>query len=418
MHLFLLVPNNSGSTLLHDLIATSSSVATLPTEGQFHHNFVGPDPIKLNVKHFFTIKEETFKNKKNYEWSIIKNSWNGSWKKNNNNASIFLQKSPTDIVRAEMLLEQFSDARFIMMIRNPYAVVEGILRGNPDALIEDAAQHALRCLEIQLENSEKYQNDLVLRYEDLTEDTENVVNNIMNYLQINDISYQQEFSIKGYCSRIKNMNIEQIKRLTDTQIKSINKIFSLKLDVLQECGYDLIDIDNFNFKFIDKIDITELKNKVNKFNNSIWKDYTFRQDEFVVHKDTNTIPLIFSEDFNSENVIYHDAFNKFSDELLNIIPAIIKSYGFGFITRAILVKLPAGETIPFHIDAGESLHAGHRIHLPVISNNMCKFTVDNETIVMNEGELWEINNTNKMHSVQNLGNNDRVHMIIDWITID
>ena len=63
MHLFLLVPNNSGSSILHDLIATSPDVAILPGEGQFCDNFVGPLAYQYGVAHFFTKKEDIFRNK-------------------------------------------------------------------------------------------------------------------------------------------------------------------------------------------------------------------------------------------------------------------------------------------------------------------------------------------------------------------
>lgn len=418
MHLFLLIPNNSGSSLLHDLIATSRSVAVLPTEGQFHNNFVGPNPVELKVKHFFTEKEEVFKNKNNYEWSVIKSSWKSSWRKNNNDAKIFLQKSPPDILRADMLLENFPDTRFIMMIRNPYAVVEGILRGNPDANINQAAEHAIRCLEIQLENSEKYLNDLVLRYEDLTDDTEKFVGKIMEYLGIDDIDFRRDFQVKSYFSKIKNMNDDQIKRLTDNQIQEINKVFKNKQEVLSECGYEIIESIDFNFKKQGSIDIAQIRNILDSMPDDIWQEFTYRQNTFEVHKKTNTIPLIFSEDFESENVKYRPWFQKFSDEIIPIAKFLTNTYGFGYVTRAILVKLPAGDIIPTHVDAGDSLDVCHRMHIPIITNDQCYFEVGDEVINMKEGEIWEINNTNKPHSVKNLGNLDRVHLIVDWITVD
>lgn len=418
MHLFLLVPNNSGSSILHELIATSKSVAVLPTEGQFHHNFVGPDPIQLDVKHIFTEKESVFKNKKNYEWSVIKNSWATSWKKNNQEAKVFLQKSPPDIVRSDMLLEIFSDARFIMMIRNPYAMVEGILRGNPNANIKQAARHAIRCLEVQLENSEKYLNDLVLRYEDLTGDVEKTAKEIMDYLSINDIDYDRLFQVKGYFSKIKNMNEDQIKKLTDQQLLEINEIFEPKKNVLTDCGYEIIQINDFNFKHLRSIDVSSFRKKVKELDENIWKEFTYRQDTFDVHKKTNTVPLIFSEDFESENVKYRPWFNAFSDDMMNISKVLNEIYGFGYVTRAILVNLPKGEKIPIHTDSGESLDKCHRVHIPLYSNDQCYFTVGNETVNMKEGDLWEINNTNKPHSVENLGNSDRIHLITDWITVD
>jgi len=418
MHLFLLVPNNSGSSLLHDLIATSEDVAVLPAEGQFYYNFVGPDPIKLNVKHIFTEKEEIFRNKSNYEWGVIKSSWTSAWKNNKVGAKIKLQKSPTDIVRPKMLQEAFPDSKFIIMIRNPYAMIEGIMRGNPNATVIQAAKHALRCLEIQLENSEIYKNDLVLRYEDLTDDSENTVNLIKEYLELSDIDYNRTFYVKDYISTIVNKNNEQIKKLTDSQLEEINKIFKSKEFILSECGYEIIKPKSFNFKFLGSADTTNLKKKLNELNDEIWKEFTYRQETFDVHKKTNTVPLIFSEDFESENVKYHNHFPFFADDLLEISNALFKYYDFGYITRAILVKLFAGEVIPDHIDRGESLESCHRVHVPIITNESCYFSVGDETVNMKEGEFWEINNTNKIHNVKNLGNTDRIHLIVDWITID
>lgn len=417
MHLFLLVPNNSGSSILHDILATSKEVAVLPAEGQFCENFVGPIAATFKVAHFFTEKEKIFRNNKNYEWSVIKRQWNYHWKKNNSNAKIKLQKSPPDILRPDLLQQHFENVKFIIMIRNPYAMVEGILRANSNATVEQAARHAVRCLEIQLENSEKYLTDMVLRYEDFTNDPTTSINSIMDYLNITDIKHNQIFNVKGYTSSIKNMNDIQIKKLTDSQIKNINKIFIPKQHVINDCGYSIIDHNNFNFKFAGNINVDNFKNKLKTIKNN-WNDFTFRQDSFEVHQKTFTVPLIFSEDFESENVKYRTHFKDFSDELLEVSKKLNNHYGFGYITRAILVNLPQGNVIPDHIDAGESLHTGHRVHIPITSNSDCFFTVGNESINMKAGEMWEINNTNKVHNVKNIGNSDRVHLIVDWINVD
>jgi hypothetical protein len=417
MHLFLLVPNNSGSSLLHNLIATSRDVAILPGEGQFCENFIGPVASTFNIAHFFTEKENIFRNEKNYEWSVIKRQWDLHWKQSNPRARIKLQKSPPDITRPDLIKKHFEDVKFIIMVRNPYAMVEGILRANPNATVEQAARHALRCLEIQLENSETYSTDLVLRYEDLTDNPDTSIQDIMAYLNLNDIEYTQIFDVKGYVSPIKNMNDSQIKKLTSFQLKQINEIFIPKKSVLLDCGYSIIDHVDFNFKFVDKTDVSDFKSKLDLVKDN-WKDYTFRQESFDVHQKTYTIPLIFSEDFESENVKYRTHFNAFADDLLEISKKLNKRYGFGYITRAILVNLPKGEIVPEHIDSGESLDVGHRVHIPITTNDSCFFTVGKEIINMLEGDMWEINNTNKIHSVENLGECDRVHLIVDWITVD
>ena len=80
----------------------------------------------------------------NYDWPAIKKDWYAKWDQHNPRARVRLQKSPTDLARVAMLQREFPGARFIVMARNPFAVVDGVLRGNPAATIEQAGRAALR----------------------------------------------------------------------------------------------------------------------------------------------------------------------------------------------------------------------------------------------------------------------------------
>ena len=92
----------------------------------------------------------------------------------------------------------------------------------------------------------------------------------------------------------------------------------------------------------------------------------------------------------------------------------IDALGLGSgIHTAILIKLPAGKSIPTHIDAAPHFKLYKRIHIPIITNPQCLFTVGGETIHMKCGEMWEINNDTKPHSVHNKGAEDRVHLLVD-----
>jgi hypothetical protein len=83
--------------------------------------------------------------------------------------------------------------------------------------------------------------------------------------------------------------------------------------------------------------------------------------------------------------------------------------------RALLVNLPSGKLIPFHIDSGFTLASCRRIHIPIQTNENCFFTVGNDKRNLKLGELWEINNDKIQHSVENLGETDRIHLIVDWV---
>ncbi len=170
-----------------------------------------------------------------------------------------------------------------------------------------------------------------------------------------------------------------------------------------------------NFKYIGKIKIKSFKDKINNFNDKLWDDFDFRQKTFKVHKETKTIPLIFDTDFRLSNPTYLYQYEIFKDEFKIINSKLKKIYGKGFIIRAILVLLKSNSKIDKHIDTGKSLSICHRVHIPIITKKDVLFEIDNEIKNLKEGEMWEINNSEKIHSVINNSDINRVHLIVDWI---
>ena len=170
-----------------------------------------------------------------------------------------------------------------------------------------------------------------------------------------------------------------------------------------------------NFNYIGKIKINNIKNIVNSFNNKLWNNFSFRQKTFEVHKETKTIPLIFDTDFRLKDPTYLNEYEIFKNEFKLLKNKLTKIYGKGFIIRAILVMLKSNSKIDRHIDSGESLSVCHRVHIPIITNKNVLFEIDNEIKNLKEGEMWEINNSEKIHSVVNNSDTDRIHLIVDWI---
>jgi len=170
-----------------------------------------------------------------------------------------------------------------------------------------------------------------------------------------------------------------------------------------------------NFNYIGKIKINNIKNIVNSFNDELWNNFSFRQKTFEVHKETKTIPLIFDTDFRLKDPTYLNEYEIFKNEFKLLKNKLTKIYGKGFIIRAILVMLKSNSKIDRHIDSGESLSVCHRVHIPIITNKNVLFEIDNEIKNLKEGEMWEINNSEKIHSVVNNSDADRIHLIVDWI---
>ena len=175
-----------------------------------------------------------------------------------------------------------------------------------------------------------------------------------------------------------------------------------------------------NFNYIGNIDVSDIKLKLLDIDESIWLENTIRQTTFNVHKHTETIDLMWDMESlisNKRGTIHPNFYNFGVDKLLqNLTPLYEKKYGSGEFIRIVLTKLKKHTKIYPHIDNGTSLSSCKRTHIPVITNSLVTFTINDETKYLKEGEIWEIDNQS-MHSVENPSEMDRIHFIIDYMTI-
>ncbi len=78
-----------------------------------------------------------------------------------------------------------------------------------------------------------------------------------------------------------------------------------------------------------------------------------------------------------------------------------------------LLKLNAGASIKEHRDNDLFFEKGEiRIHIPIITNAGVEFYLDSERMDLQEGSCWYMN-FNLLHAIQNNGNTDRIHLVID-----
>jgi hypothetical protein len=171
-----------------------------------------------------------------------------------------------------------------------------------------------------------------------------------------------------------------------------------------------------NFKNYGLFDVSNFKTIIEE-SNLDWNEFDFRQKKFDVHKETKTIPILFDEDFkiNKKETKNYQLFKTEIDKIESHLKDILEENGRIF--RAILVNLPSKKEIPTHKDKGKSLTIPRRIHIPIITNKECTFTVGDVTKNLKQGEIWEIDNAGRNHSVSNMGNEDRIHLIVDWQTL-
>ncbi|RVT48134.1 aspartyl/asparaginyl beta-hydroxylase domain-containing protein [Rheinheimera sediminis] len=75
---------------------------------------------------------------------------------------------------------------------------------------------------------------------------------------------------------------------------------------------------------------------------------------------------------------------------------------------------PAAEIKP-HCDHGLSLEHGEaRLHLPLQTNELLKFFVNDQLVPMQAGQLWYIN-ADQVHRVENKGAEPRINLVLDCV---
>ena len=172
-----------------------------------------------------------------------------------------------------------------------------------------------------------------------------------------------------------------------------------------------------NYNFIGKCDVSEILNILNNQTKNIWLEHTIRQTQFVAHKSTNTLEILWDIDSLVTDKIgkKHENYELFNIDIFleQIKPLYVKKYGDGEFLRILIVKLPKKTSISPHKDNGDSLESCKRTHIPIVTTETVIFTVGGENKHLGVGEIWEINNS-EIHSVINDSDIDRIHFIIDF----
>ena len=235
--LFILCPPFSGSTLLHELLSTSSSVSPNNTLGTREGQQL-PKVRKLMWE-----KEDHYNLKEKYDWDLIKNEWLKYW---DVTKPILLEKSPPHIARIQEIKKYFKPSYFICMVRDPYAQCESIIRRNgADYDVEEAARFVIRCLYFQKDNIEKLDNILFFSYEELTTNPASISQKLKLFLPLlSDINISGIFKAHN-CRQenlpITNLNAEKIKQLDTVQLEAINSVFEKHMEILYYFNYKLIE---------------------------------------------------------------------------------------------------------------------------------------------------------------------------------
>ena len=157
-HLFGISPNHSGSTLLKEALGTSKKTWNLLTEGHLALGFAGPVAATV-LWAAGRRRVDRLADSARYDWALIRKAWYFQAQARDPAASVFYTKSPPHLLIVGDLARRFRNAKFLFMVRNPYAVCESLCRYYRDlgmaaftarfpgrSLPETAAAHVVACL--------------------------------------------------------------------------------------------------------------------------------------------------------------------------------------------------------------------------------------------------------------------------------
>jgi hypothetical protein len=228
-YLFVLCPPYSGSTLLWKLLSTSINVSSLPLEGQFL-----PELKEL-------MRDKPWDATHALPWPEIKRVWESYW---DTSKPVLVEKSPPNLIRTREIQAHFQPVKFVIMVRNPYAQSEGLMRRN-NWKVNRAANFAMMCLRAQLRNAQELDDALVMTYESLVQDPARACGQLAAFMPpLADMDHTASFevhSIDGTVNRpITDLNSKKIAALPSAMIATMNDIFLQHQDTMQAWGYDLL----------------------------------------------------------------------------------------------------------------------------------------------------------------------------------
>lgn len=223
---FIVGCNDSGTTLLHNILAKHPFIGSMPNEGQFCTDQL-ITPKSLGLSRIWATQIDRFYLDENSTPDInirkLKRQWASSY--NNVHKPILIEKSPPNTARVRWLQAHFPIVYFIGIHRNGYAVAEGIRRktGYP---IELCIRQWKNANEVLIRDFSKINHKALISYEDLTENTEQTLNYLVNFLNIDPFDnniLNKKLIVNGKSMGIQNMNPHSIPRLSPEEITEIDK---------------------------------------------------------------------------------------------------------------------------------------------------------------------------------------------------
>lgn len=231
---------NSGTTLFHRILSLHPDIGTMPKEGRNFTNEL-PNAVDFGIPRLWALKPELFymdeKSGKQIDVDKIKRQW--AFFYNDAGKPLLIDKSIVNAARTRWLQEHFENAHFIILMRNGYAVAEGIRR-KAGHDIEKAILQWKNGYEILLKDMPFLKNKIYVKYEELTADPRKVLDLVCDFLNISHLPqnvFDAEFKVHERSDKITDFNKKSIDSLSTGDLEIINRIAG---NLLKQTGYELV----------------------------------------------------------------------------------------------------------------------------------------------------------------------------------
>jgi len=149
----------------------------------------------------------------------------------------------------------------------------------------------------------------------------------------------------------------------------------------------------------------------------VWAEDAWRQQKYKVHSETEAITLFWRYNVLDETE-YKPRWSEWKDFFEPAFRKACDAYGYNYdeadVWKAMIARIPAGNSVKPHEDLAPALVFAHRIHWAISGEEGVKTWIGQHEVQLKDGDLFEFNNI-RTHTVSNEGKNNRVHAIFDLI---
>jgi len=245
MHKFIFICglHRSGTSLLYKILNEQSNISALTNtneiedEGQFVQSVYKPAYKFGGVGRFGFNKDAELNekskliNKKNRK--KLYDEWSRYW---DTDKEFLLEKSPINIIRTRFLQAMFPNSYFINIKRHPIATSLATKKWSKTSL-DSLINHWITCHKKLNHDKIKISRIIDIKYEDLIENTDNVLQLISNFLETEITSPKTQIR-QGI--NIKYFNIWERKKKSILKRNNMKKIIKKYEDEINVFNYSLI----------------------------------------------------------------------------------------------------------------------------------------------------------------------------------